>query len=163
MQKTREQLQRLSAHQAFVPAFVLLLFIVNLIQSKYTGLLHDEAYYWFISKTPEWGYLHGPPLIAALTGAGYFLFSSEVGVRLASCISSAATVYLLYKLAAACQQAAVFGHCAIGVSVYDRRLYCCARSAATCYSRFVFCGPTKNLWKKNRGYIPCCWASAWQL
>jgi hypothetical protein len=98
MQKTREQLQRLSAHQAFVPAFVLLLFIVNLIQSKYTGLLHDEAYYWFISKTPEWGYLHGPPLIAALTGAGYFLFSSEVGVRLASCISSAATVYMLYKL-----------------------------------------------------------------
>ncbi len=98
MQKIREQIIRISSHEALVPAFVLLLFVLNLIQSKYTGLLHDEAYYWFISKKLEWGYYHGPPLIALLTGAGYFLLSNEVGVRLASCISSATTVYLLYKL-----------------------------------------------------------------
>lgn len=98
MQKIREQIIRISSHKALVPAFVLLLLVLNLIQSKYTGLLHDEAYYWFISKKLEWGYYHGPPLIALLTGAGYFLLSNEVGVRLASCISSATTVYLLYKL-----------------------------------------------------------------
>ncbi|MBK8659900.1 MAG: glycosyltransferase family 39 protein [Bacteroidetes bacterium] len=98
MQKLIARIESICSHRAFIVAFSLLFLVFNLIQSIYTGLLHDEAYYWFISQKPEWGYYHGPPLIALLTGAGYALVPSELGIRLASCLSSAATVYILYQL-----------------------------------------------------------------
>jgi hypothetical protein len=52
-----------------------------LVQCARVGLSGDEAYYWRYSLDLAWGYFDHPPLTAALTKAGYFLFPNELGVR----------------------------------------------------------------------------------
>lgn len=56
--------------------------ILGLIQSRFTSLLDDEAYYWVYSKFLSWGYFDHPPMIAVLIKMGYALFPNELGVRL---------------------------------------------------------------------------------
>lgn len=82
----------------FVPVFAVLLFVVNVLQSATTGLLHDEAYYWYTSVNMEWGHFFGPPLISLLTGAGYALLQNDVGVRLVGCLVTSLTVLALHNL-----------------------------------------------------------------
>ena len=41
--------------------------------------MDDEAFYWAYSHFPAFGYFEHPPLIALFTGAGYWLFKSELG------------------------------------------------------------------------------------
>lgn len=83
-------------HQLFV--FLLLLVVINVFQSCFTGLLHDEAYYWLWSKHLAWGYFDHPPMVALFIAAGDWLFHSDMGVRLFFILANAATVYLLYLL-----------------------------------------------------------------
>lgn len=78
--------------------FLLLLVVVNIIQSCFTGLLHDEAYYWTWSQHLDWGYFDHPPMIALFIAIGDKLFHHEIGVRLLSILAGAATVYLLYRI-----------------------------------------------------------------
>jgi 4-amino-4-deoxy-L-arabinose transferase-like glycosyltransferase len=68
---------------------------VNLIQATFTGLLHDEAYYWVWSKHLDWGYFDHPPMIALLIKAGTIIGDTELGVRLIFVILSPLFVYLL--------------------------------------------------------------------
>src|SRR6266498_5799664 len=56
--------------------------ILGLIQSRFTELLDDEAYYWVYSKFLDWGYFDHPPMIAVLIRIGYGIFHNELGVRL---------------------------------------------------------------------------------
>ncbi len=56
--------------------------LLALIQSRFTILLDDEAYYWVYSKFPAWGYFDHPPMVAMLIKMGYFFFQNELGVRL---------------------------------------------------------------------------------
>ncbi|WP_294676364.1 glycosyltransferase family 39 protein [uncultured Fluviicola sp.] len=56
--------------------------IINLIQAAFTGLAHDEAYYWMYSKNPDYGYFDHPPAIALLIKTGYAIFHNELGTRL---------------------------------------------------------------------------------
>lgn len=56
--------------------------ILTLIQSRYTELLDDEAYYWVFSKFLAWGYFDHPPMVALLIKMGYGVFHNELGVRL---------------------------------------------------------------------------------
>src|SRR5438067_8154510 len=56
--------------------------VLALIQSRYTVLLDDEAYYWVYSKFLSWGYFDHPPMVAVLIKIGYGLFHNELGVRL---------------------------------------------------------------------------------
>ena len=46
--------------------FLGLFFVINLLQSTYTGLLEDEAYYWVWSENLAWGYFDHPPMVAFL-------------------------------------------------------------------------------------------------
>ena len=71
---------------------------MNLIQATFTGLLHDEAYYWVWSKHLDWGYFDHPPMIALLIKAGTIIGDTELGVRLIFVILSPLFVYLLEKL-----------------------------------------------------------------
>ena len=72
--------------------------ILNLVQSTFTELGHDEAYFWMYSLFPDWGHFHHPPLVGVLTGAGYALFKSELGVRLMSVILSTSTLHFLHGM-----------------------------------------------------------------
>ena len=78
--------------------FLLVLIAVNVIQSCFTGLLNDEAYYWLWSKHLAWGYFDHPPMIALFIAIGDSLFHHETGVRLLSILANAATVYLLFRI-----------------------------------------------------------------
>src|ERR1700741_4547938 len=73
-------------------------FILGVIQSRYTELMDDEAFYWAYSRFPAFGYFEHPPLIALFTGAGYWLFKNELGVRFFIVILNAASVYIIRQL-----------------------------------------------------------------
>ena len=68
-------------------AFLLLFLVINLLQSSFTGLLEDEAYYWVWSKNLAWGYFDHPPMVALFIWLGGLIFDGELGVRFVSAIS----------------------------------------------------------------------------
>jgi hypothetical protein len=72
--------------------------VLNLVQAAFTELTSDEAYYWFYSRSLEWGYYDHPPFIALMVRLGYALFPNELGVRLVNVILNALSVLLLFKL-----------------------------------------------------------------
>ena len=67
--------------------FLLIFLIINLLQSNYTDLLEDEAYYWVWSKNLAFGYFDHPPLVALWIKIGTFFFDGEFGLRFFSTIS----------------------------------------------------------------------------
>lgn len=78
--------------------FLLVWIVVNLLQSGFTDLNNDEAYYWMYSRYPGWGYFDHPPMIAMMIKAGYMLFHNELGVRLLTVIFMAASLILIWFL-----------------------------------------------------------------
>lgn len=74
--------------------------LIGLIQSYYTELLDDEAYYWVFSRFLDWGYFDHPPMIAPMIKAGYAVFPNELGVRIISLLLNIGTLLLLEKLIA---------------------------------------------------------------
>ncbi len=67
--------------------FLFLLFLINILQSKFTALFEDEAYYWLWSKNLALGYFDHPPLVAVWIKISSLFFSGELGVRFFSNIS----------------------------------------------------------------------------
>jgi Dolichyl-phosphate-mannose-protein mannosyltransferase len=74
------------------------LLVLNLVQVAFTELTSDEGYYWFYSRSLEWGYAEHPPLIAVMVRIGYALFPNQLGVRLVNVILNALGVLLLFTL-----------------------------------------------------------------
>jgi hypothetical protein len=82
-------------------SFLVFLFawvIVNILQSDFTDLNNDEAYYWMYSQYPAWGYFDHPPMIAMMIRAGYFLIHNELGVRIIGVLFSAASLLMIWTL-----------------------------------------------------------------
>lgn len=73
-------------------------FLLGLIQSVFTELQDDEAYYWVFSKYLDWGYFDHPPMIALLIKLGTALFSGELAVRIIPLLLNTATIYITEKL-----------------------------------------------------------------
>jgi len=67
------------------------------VQSYFTPLIFDEAYYWHYAKNLSWGYFDHPPLVALLVKLSGFIFDGELGVRFMSCILSTATLFVLWS------------------------------------------------------------------
>lgn len=80
------------------PLFLFFWLLINLSQAAGTELFDDEAYYWIYSRFPAWGYFDHPPMIAWLIKAGYYIFPSELGLRLLIVFMNVATVYLIHLL-----------------------------------------------------------------
>jgi len=78
--------------------FLILWGILNLVQALFTPLHNDEAYYWMFSRYPAWGYYDHPPMIAMLIGAGYLIFSNELGVRLFIVLSQIVTLLIVWQM-----------------------------------------------------------------
>ena len=78
--------------------FAAFLLLLNLVQVAFTELTSDEGYYWFYSRSLEWGYAEHPPLMALMVRIGYALFPNELGVRLVNVILNALAVLLLFQL-----------------------------------------------------------------
>ncbi|MGJ8735309.1 ArnT family glycosyltransferase [Zobellia laminariae] len=80
--------------------FIILLgigFLINLLQSYFTPLIFDEAYYWHYAQKLSWGYFDHPPLVALLIKISSFFFDGELGVRFMSCVLSTATLFILWS------------------------------------------------------------------
>ncbi len=73
-------------------------FIINLIQSYYTEIIDDEAYYWVFSHFLDWGFFDHPPMIALLIKLGSAVLPGELGVRLLPCLLGAGTVFLILRM-----------------------------------------------------------------
>src|SRR5258705_2966138 len=78
--------------------FAAFLLVLNLVQVAFTELTSDEGYYWFYSRSLEWGSAEHPRLIAVMVRSGYALFPNELGVRLVNVILNALAVLLLFTL-----------------------------------------------------------------
>jgi hypothetical protein len=79
--------------------FSLFWFVLSLVQSYFTEIIDDEAYYWVYSHFLDWGYFDHPPMIALLIKLGSALFPGELGARLLPSLMGAGTVFLmLYML-----------------------------------------------------------------
>ncbi len=78
--------------------FALAWFLINLVQSYFTEILEDEAYYWVYSEFMAWGYFDHPPMIALLIKIGSMIIPGELGVRLIPSLMGAATILIVYQL-----------------------------------------------------------------
>ncbi len=72
--------------------------ILALVQSRYTELQDDEAYYWVYSHYLAWGYFDHPPMIALMIKIGYFLFHNELGVRFIAVLMNLFSLLIIEKL-----------------------------------------------------------------
>ena len=79
---------------AFYGAWIFL----GLVQSGFTELLDDEAYYWVYSRFLDWGYFDHPPMIAVLIKAGYAIFANELGVRLLLLLMNVISLMIIESL-----------------------------------------------------------------
>ncbi len=74
-----------------------LLFLLNFVQSYFTDLIYDEAYYWYYAKEMAWGYFDHPPMVALLVKLSGLLFDGELGVRFMSCLLWAGMVFIIWQ------------------------------------------------------------------
>jgi len=72
-------------------------FILNLLQSIFTGLHSDESYYWMYSQNLDWGYFDHPPMSALFIYLGHAILPGEIGVRLFIILISTLTLALIFN------------------------------------------------------------------
>lgn len=78
--------------------YLLLFFLINILQSIYTELIDDEAYYWLWSKHLAWGFFDHPPMVALWIKISDLFFKGELGVRFFSVLMFGFTIYFIWKL-----------------------------------------------------------------
>lgn len=71
---------------------------INVIQAAFVEVHADEAYYWVYSRFLDWGYFDHPPMVALFIKIGDSLFSSTLGLRLMTVVTSTLSVYFLWKI-----------------------------------------------------------------
>lgn len=74
------------------------LLILNILQSTFTELIYDEAYYWYYSQNMAWGYFDHPPMVASLAKMSSLFFDGELGVRFFSCLLGIGTYILIWLM-----------------------------------------------------------------
>jgi Dolichyl-phosphate-mannose-protein mannosyltransferase len=90
-------ISRKNFYNSIIP-FLFIWLILGIIQASFTGLMHDEAYYWMYSQHLDWGYFHQPPMIAVMIKIGYSIFQGSLGVRFIAVLSSVLVLYILHNL-----------------------------------------------------------------
>lgn len=91
-------MNKLKASPYFFPSILLIVFIVNIVQSFSTELLVDEAYYWVYSQNMAFGYFDHPPLVSLYVWLGDLIFAGELGVRFVSTIGFIIMLLLVWKI-----------------------------------------------------------------
>lgn len=78
--------------------FLLIWFGLNVLQSVFTELDPDEAYYWVYSHQLDWGYFDHPPAIAVSIWVGRHILPGALGVRFFPILFSSGVIFLLWKI-----------------------------------------------------------------
>lgn len=69
--------------------------IINILQSVFTNLHADEAYYWMYSQHLDWGFFDHPPMTALLVFLGDSILHTEFGVRFFILVLSTLTMAMI--------------------------------------------------------------------
>jgi hypothetical protein len=91
-------LMKISPNQKGIFLYLVILFVINLLQSIYMELSFDEAYYWVYAQNSSWGYYDHPPMVAWMINIGNALFSGELGVRIIFNLFTISGLYLLWHV-----------------------------------------------------------------
>ena len=78
--------------------FLLLFFVINVLQGSLTPLFEDEAYYWVWSQNLAFGYFDHPPMVALWVKLGDLIFNGEFGLRFMSTISFGIMLWLIWMM-----------------------------------------------------------------
>lgn len=82
--------------------FSLLLFVwflLNVVQSVFTEIGNDEAYYWAYAQQLDWGYFDHPPMVALVVKIGTLLAgNTTLGVRLFVMLMQVLFLVILFRL-----------------------------------------------------------------
>ncbi len=79
-------------------SFLIIVFFINILQSIYTPIIDDEAYYWLWSLKIDAGYFDHPPLIALWVKLSNLMFDGELGVRFFTVCCNTISAYLFWLL-----------------------------------------------------------------
>ena len=90
--------QHQTSSNKVVKYFLLVWALVNFLQSYFTELHPDEAYYWMYSRFLDWGYFDHPPMVALFIRAGDSLFHNELSLRLLTVFSSTFSWWVLWQI-----------------------------------------------------------------
>jgi hypothetical protein len=59
-----ERIESVNTNKNVIFLFLGIWLLINLIQAYFTGIAHDEAYYWMYSNNLAWGYFDHPPMVS---------------------------------------------------------------------------------------------------
>ncbi len=79
-------------------SILLLFLVINVLQSGFTYLFEDEAYYYVWSKDLAFGYFDHPPMVALWAAFGNNIFDGELGIRLLSSISFSFMLLVIWSM-----------------------------------------------------------------
>lgn len=80
-----------------LPTTVFVVFIINVLQSTFTELLPDEAYYWMYTQNMDWGFFDHPPGVSIWVYLSSILFNGELGVRFFSAVSYSIILWMVWR------------------------------------------------------------------
>ena len=78
--------------------YLLLIFVINLVQAFFTGIGNDEAYYWRFSLDADWAYFDHPPMAALMIAAGSIFLPGILGIRFLTVLLSSLTFLITWNL-----------------------------------------------------------------
>ena len=90
--------QHQTSSDKVVRYFLLVWALLNFLQSYFTQLHPDEAYYWMYSRFLDWGYFDHPPMVALFIRVGNSLFHNELSLRLLTVLSSTFSWWVLWQI-----------------------------------------------------------------
>ncbi len=88
-------MDKLSRHTLWI---IIIWGLINFLQSFFTELSNDEAYYWIFGLRPDWGYFNHPPAIGVMIYLGELIFNGELAVRMPTILLSLGGLYLILNL-----------------------------------------------------------------
>ncbi|WP_419802792.1 glycosyltransferase family 39 protein [Mucilaginibacter sp.] len=90
--------QHQTSSDKVVRYFLLVWALLNFLQSYFTQLHPDEAYYWMYSRFLDWGYFDHPPMVALFIRVGNSLFHNELSLRLLTVLSGTFSWWVLWQI-----------------------------------------------------------------
>ena len=88
----------LSGDEQRLWVFLAFWFIAGVLQSIFTNLDGEEAYYAMFAKNLAWGYFDHPPALAFFVRLGMLVFRGDLGPRIMMVVLSTATIWIGSRL-----------------------------------------------------------------
>jgi hypothetical protein len=97
MHNVKQFVTGMNPQRAFL-CFSVIWILLNLVQSLYTEILSDEAYYFVYGENLAWGYFDHPPMVGLMIYLSKMLFSGNMAVRFLTVIFQFLTLVCVWKL-----------------------------------------------------------------